>query len=313
MKRKPTAAFLLAPIAAMLCASPVSADELDAGSSDPTPPPFSAPAVPAGLYLVTDVYAGDVVDSSGNTTTYSTATVRDMPGTYARVIDVVGSGADSEFDDQSFNGRARLSDGRSIAGTYYEDFVLTAAGFVSVNIVFFQDDSETREAARPSPAATHGTTSGTSTPAPPPSFTSNVAPRATPSAPSPVTSPRPLPTMPAPTVVRTVATAGVALASDGPVLASIEVLRGRTIQLWPRAFADGLAVPIRSWRLVSGGADRLSPISGSATEGCEVWWLSLPPDGARSVLRFEVTSDALPGRVMTASVSVTVRSPALLQ
>ena len=47
MKRKPTAALLLAPIAAMFCASPVSADELDAGSSDPTPPPFSAPAVPA--------------------------------------------------------------------------------------------------------------------------------------------------------------------------------------------------------------------------------------------------------------------------
>jgi len=31
------------------------------------------------------------------------------------------------------------------------------------------------------------------------------------------------------------------------------------------------------------------------------------------VLRFEVTSDALPGRVMIASLSVTVRSPALLR
>ena len=82
MKRKPTAALLLAPIAAIFCASPVNADELDAGFSDPTPPPFSAPAVPADLHLVTDVYAGDVVDSSGNTTTYSTATVRDMPSTY---------------------------------------------------------------------------------------------------------------------------------------------------------------------------------------------------------------------------------------
>jgi len=31
------------------------------------------------------------------------------------------------------------------------------------------------------------------------------------------------------------------------------------------------------------------------------------------VLRFEVTSDAVPGRVMVATLSVNVRSPALLQ
>jgi hypothetical protein len=308
MNAKHLGAGLLVAIMPLLCASPGRADELDAGFSEPTPPPLPVPLVPAGLYLVTDVYAGPVVASSGNTTTYSTATVPDVPGTYARVIDVVSSGGASAFDDRSFNGRARLSDGRSIAGTYYEDYVLTPSGFVSVNIVFFQDDSETRAAAQPSPAPT-GTPTPSSLPAG--SLSPRVISSAAPS--TGVTDPRPL--VPAktrqPLVV--VATAGVALASDGPVLGSIEVLRGRTIVLWPRAFVDGLAVPIRSWRLVSGGADRLSPLAGSAADGCVAAWLSLPPGGAPSVLRFEVASDALPGRVMIASLSVSVRSPALMQ
>jgi hypothetical protein len=303
------AAALLVAVASMLGASPARADELDAGLTDPTTPPFSAPPVPSGLHLVTDVYAGDVVSSSGNTTTYSTATVADVPGTYARVIDVVRSGAASEFDDRSFNGRARLSDGRSIAGTYYEDFVLTPTGFVSVNIVFFQDDRETSAAARSSPAPT-------STPAPSSSPGSSAGARVvTGAAPSSTSQPDPRPRLPeASSRPRaTVATAGVALAPDGPVLGSIEILRGRAIVLWPRAFADGLPVPIRSWRLVSGVAEVLSPLSGSASEGCVAAWLSLPPDGAPAVLRFEVTSDALPGRVMTASLTVSVRSPALQQ
>jgi hypothetical protein len=93
----------------------------------------------------------------------------------------------------------------------------------------------------------------------------------------------------------------------------MEVLRGRTVVLWPRAFADGVAVPIRSWRLVSGSADLITPFSGTAADGCAVSWLSLAPGGVPFVLRFEVTSDALPGRFMTATISVTVRSPALLQ
>lgn len=302
-------ASLILAIAPALGAGTARADELDAGLSDSTPPPFTAPPVPAGLYLVTDVYVGDVVTSSGNATMYSTATVSDTPGTYARVIDVVSSGAASAFDDRSFNGRSRLSDGRSIAGTYYEDFVLTAAGFVPVNIVFFQDDSETRQAARPSPLPT-------SAPAPSSSPASSLSPRAQPSAtPSSVAGPDPRLRLPASTPSPRIPTAaaGMALAPDGPVLGSIEVLRGRTIVLWPRAFSDGLAVPIRSWRLVSGSADLLSPVDGSAAEGCAATWLSLPHGGAPSILRFEVTSDALPGRVMIASLSVTVRSPALLQ
>ena len=317
MKATRVPAALLVVIAALLTSSAASADELDAGFSDQAPPPFRAPAVPAGLYLVTDVYAGNVVASSGDTTTYTTATVRDVPGTYARVLDVVGSGALSEFDDRSFNGRARLSDGRPIAGTYYEDFVLTAAGFLSVNIVFFQDDAETREAARPSPTATARTIPRAATPAPsqPPATTAAPSPPASSSAPaSPlaIASPRPT-TDPSPAPRVPVANAGVALAPDGPVLASLEVLRGRTIVLWPRAFADGIAVPLRSWRLVSGGGDLVSRGSGSSVDGSQMTWIAIPPDRAVSIVRFEVTSDALPGRVLSAALAVTVRSPALLQ
>ncbi len=42
------------------------------------------------------------------------------------------------------------------------------------------------------------------------------------------------------------------------------------------------------------------------------WLLPSPPDAPRPV-RFEVISDALPGRVLVATITVTIRSPALLQ
>ena len=61
----------------MLSARPATAwdpdaDEPDPGLTDPDPAPF---VVPEGIYLVTDVYAGDRVTVDGPTTTYSTATV----------------------------------------------------------------------------------------------------------------------------------------------------------------------------------------------------------------------------------------------
>ena len=306
MSLKRVVAGLVVAIASIVSAQPGSADELDAGSSEPTQPTFSAPPVPEGLYLVTDVYAGEVVATSGNTTTYATATVADMPGTYARVVDVVRSGDASAFDDRSFNGRGRLTDGRSIAGTYYEDFVLTPAGFVSVNIVFFQDDSETRETPRPSAPPSR---SPDPSPVPTATAASRVVPTVAPSIASPGSR------LPAATAAPRIPimTAAVALAPAGAVLGSIEVLRGRTVVLWPRAFADGVAVPVRSWRLVAGGADVIGPVSGTAADGCAASWLSLAPGGVPFVLRFEVTSDAVPGRVMVATLSVNVRSPALLQ
>lgn len=317
MKRAHVVLGLLVVIAPIFCAQPGSADELDPGFSEPPQPSFSAPPVPADLYLVTDVYAGEVVARSGNTTTYATATVADTPGTYARVVDVVRSGDASAFDDRSFNGRGRLSDGRSIAGTYYEDFVLTPAGFVSVNIVFFQDDSETREAPQASPVPSQAPNASpvasqaaiaSSRP------TATAAPGVVPTAaPFPIASAAPrLPAVTSAPRMPTI-TAGIALAPNGPLIGSMEILRGRSVVLWPRAFADGVAVPIRSWRLMSGTADFLAPASGTAADGCTVSWLSLAPDGVPFVLRFEVTSDTVPGRVMSATLAVMVRSPALLQ
>lgn len=270
-------------------------------SSDPV-----AFVVPAGLYYVTDTYVGDVVATSGGTTTYSTTTVHESTGTYARVIDTVATGASSAFDGSSFNGRSALTDGRALAGTYYENFVLTASGYVPVSIVFFQDDSESRR---------RGVLAS---PTPPPSAlaTSTPTPTAAPAgglvASRGVTTPAPsvkpdAPTAPPDARLR----AGVALASDGPTLASAEVLRGRLVHFWPRAFANDVAVPIRSWRLVSSQPDRISAISGDV-EPLAAQWIQMPAAGVRWSLRFEVFTELAPTQRLEAQISVTVRSPALI-
>jgi hypothetical protein len=294
-------ALVLSMAVGVLVEPAADADELDPGVVEPRPTQI---VVPPGLYLVTDVYAGSVATTSGATTTYRTLTVRATPGTYARLLAVVGTGVASAFDGRSFNGRGRLSDGRSIAGAYYETFVLTAGGFVSVNIVFFQDDNETRALVAPTSAppsfavttlAPHATTVPSLRPAP------------TPPQPQSQPPPRPAPTMPPPPI----AAAGVALAQGAPTLGAIDVMRGRTVRLWPRAFLDGVAVPVREWRLVAGGADAISRTTGSGAQSADVVWLA--PASIPVVLRFEVSSDAAPGRVIPASLTVTVRSPALLQ
>ncbi len=286
-------------------------EDFASGPADPAPDP--APfVIPAGLYSVTDVYAGDVVTTAGNTTRYETATYHGSPGTYARVIDVVGSGASSAFDGASFNARAELPDGRPVGGTYYEDFVLTEDGFVSVNIVFFQDDSATRGGPPAPPSVTPLPTPAPTVPSASPAARAS-APVAVPVAPP--TSPArphatPRPTR-GPDQIRTVTvTAGVALGQYAPALATIEVLRGRTVHLWPRAFVDGAAVAIRSWRLVSVGTVDASRTSGGPNEPCDVSWSSVTPS---TVVRFEVTTDAAPGRVLSATLVAAVRSPALIQ
>ncbi len=125
--------------------APAAPDPAPAWSA-PDPAPVEAPA---GIYYVTQTYVADVVTTQGPVTTYSTATVAESTGTYARVLESVGTGATSGYDGSAFNGRAQLSDGRNVAGTYYENFVLTSAGFASVSVVFFQDDSETAVSAAP--------------------------------------------------------------------------------------------------------------------------------------------------------------------
>jgi hypothetical protein len=263
--------------------------------------------VPAGLYYVTDTYVGDVVAINGGTTTYSTTTVHESTGTYARVIDTVDTGASSRFDGSSFNGRGALTDGRALAGTYYENFVLTTSGYIPVSIVFFQDDSESRRrgavaSPTPAPSATAATSTPTATAAPAGSLiasrrVSTPAPSFQPTAPIAPAAPR--------------LRAGVALAPDGPPLASAEVLRGRLVQFWPRAFANDGAVPIRSWRLLSAQPDRVSANSGNS-EPLAAQWIQMPDPGVRWSLRFEILTELAPTERLEAQIAITVRSPALI-
>jgi hypothetical protein len=257
--------------------------------------------VPPGLYYVTDIYAGDVVSISGVTTTYSTSTVHESPGTYARVIDTVDTGASSAFDGASFNGRGALTDGRALAGTYYENFALTSGGYIPVSIVFFQDDSESRRtasAASPSPAP--------SAPAASSAPVGNSGSHRVVATPTPSFRPT-TPTAPAGPRLR----AGVALAPDGPTLGLAEILRGRLVHFWPRAFANDVAVPIRSWRLLSAQPDRVSSTAGSI-EPLAAQWIQMPDAGVRWLLRFEIFTELAPEERLEAQISITLRSPALI-
>jgi hypothetical protein len=256
--------------------------------------------VPAGLYYVTDTYVADVVAVTDAITTYSTTTVHESTGAYARAIDSVDTGASSAFDGMAFNGRAALTDGRALAGTYYENFVLTANGYVPVSIVFFQDDSETkrREAASSPPPRTN--MPATTSAAVVASASRSVI------APAPSLNPQ-TPIAPIGPTLR----AGIALASNGPTLASAEVLRGRRIQFWPRAFANGVAVPIRSWRLLSAQPDHISADSGSV-EPLAAQWIRMPAPGVRWSLRFEIFTELAPTERLEAQIAITLRSPALV-
>jgi hypothetical protein len=257
--------------------------------------------VPAGLYYVTDTYVADVVATSDATTVYSTTTVHESTGTYARVIDTVDTGASSPFDGMAFNGRGALTSGQALAGTYYENFVLTESGYVPVSIVFFQDDSETRRQQGPS----------SSTPAP--KASASPAPVVTTAQRHgeislPPSIKEQIPIEPARLPMR----AGIALAPDSPTLASAEVLRGRLVQFWPRVYANNVAVPIRSWRLVSAQPDRISATSGS-TQPFAAQWIRMPAPGVSWTLRFEIFSEAAPTERLEAEITVTVRSPALVE
>ena len=293
---------------AMTLVSGVSANARDPFEEDPrSAPPLversadpAAFVVPAGLYYVTDTYAGDVISTSGAMTTYSTSTVHESPGTYARVIDTVDTGASSAFDGHAFNGRGALTDGRALAGTYYENFVLTSTGYVPVSIVFFQDDRESRR------------TGSAPSPSPAPSVPATPAPTGDPFSPRAAATGVPSfrPTMPIATAGPRLR-AGVALAPDGPTLGSAEVLRGRVVQFWPRAFANDVEVPIRSWRLLSAQADRVSADVGS-TGPLAAQWIRMPDAGVRRLLQFEIFTDLAPTEPLEARISITVRSPALI-
>jgi hypothetical protein len=314
---KKCTAILLTSIALLSSISANAREPLDDEWLPEPPPQVPDPVafvVPPGLYYVTDTYVADVVATSDATTIYSTTTVHESTGTYARVIDTVQTGAASAFDGTAFNGRGALTDGRSLAGTYYENFVLTDGGYVAVSIVFFQDDLETKHddvATKPDDMETKRRQADTSSEAATKVVDTSEAAvtRAQPgilTALPPLVKPQ-VPTTPA----RRTARAGISLASDGPTLASAEVLRGRLVQFWPRVFVNDVAVPIHSWRLVSAEPDHISANTGSS-EPLVAQWIRMPAPGVSWSLRFEIFSDTSPMERLEAQIAITVRSPALV-
>ena len=272
------------------------------GEREPDPVPFIAP--PPGIYYVTDTYVADVVTSTGTLTTYSTTTVHESTGSYARVLDMVGTGASSAFDGSAFNGRRTLGDGRSVAGTYYENYVLGADGFVPVSIVFFQDDAELARllAAVPVPAV--------NTPAP--SIPATASPTARPSPPACCGTERPTIASPTLAPARPIQPR-ISLLPLGAPVAMLEVLRGRAVSLYPRAFVGDREIPVRSWTVIGGDAGDALVTAGSGAVAFRTSWRRLAPPGAvfEVVFRIEVDTPETGHRTIDTAIAVVVRSPAL--
>jgi hypothetical protein len=269
-------------------------DDPDPDASGPASwSPEPAPvAPPPGIYLVTDTYAGESVTRSGPLTTYSTETVHETTGSYARVLETVPTGGSSAYDGAAFNGRAALTDGRSVAGTYYENYIWTDAGFVPVSVVFFQDDSEIAleesraradpgrlVAAQPSPTSSSG---------PGPAATATAPPaRGGPTPPMPSTTPSPVrPSVPLPD-------------------RSIEVLRGR------RTAISFVGDDVRSWRFLSGEGVALGPLAGTSGDPFVARWDVLAPLGSIWAVRFLV--GYADGTTHERVIRIAVRAPGLVE
>jgi len=208
----------------------------------------------------------------------------------------------SAYDGAAFNGRASMMDGRAVAGTYYENYVLTDSGFVAVSVVFFQDDSEIARAlhaARPAPTTPSAPPTG---PSSAPSFGPSLAPVVLllPSGPGAVT-PSVDRAAPPPAMMVQAPVRPAVLLPDR----SIEILRGRRTEL---AFngADVLA-----WRFLSGDCVPLGPLAGGATQPFVGRWDRLPPPTGMWVTRFLI--DYTDGTSHELVVRVAVRAPGLVE
>ncbi|HEV8536104.1 MAG TPA: hypothetical protein VGR87_10370 [Candidatus Limnocylindria bacterium] len=259
------------------------------------PVPFVAP--PPGIYYVTETYVADVVTTSGLLTTYGTTTIHESTGSYARVLDTVGTGDASIFDGSAFNGRRTLNDGRSVAGAYYENFVLTDAGFIAVSVVFFQDDAELSRLSTLPPARTLApATPRPAAPTPAPPCCAAVRPT-------------PVPQMTARRPIRP----GLSLRPTSLPLSRIEVLRGRPVELWLRAFVDDREIPVSSWAVTYGEPGDAVATTGGGAIPFRTSWKRLAPPGAAYdlVFRVEVDTPETGRRTIDAPISIIVRAPAL--
>jgi hypothetical protein len=257
-----------------------------------TPEPAPV-APPPGVYLVTETYAGDSVTRAGDMTTYSTETVHEVTGSYARVLESVGTGRSSAFDGAAFNGRAALTDGRGVAGTYYENYVRTDGGFVPVSVVFFQDDQEIARASTPvqqPPVAPQ-------VPAPvsvaEPVIVRNPSPAAVVTPVFEREEPLPVPITPP-------ARASLVLPDR-----SVEVLRGR------RTTLSISGQDVRAWRFLSGETVALGALTGTGGEPFVARWDRLAPPNATWAVRFIV--DYADGTSHELVVRVAVRAPGLVE
>lgn len=319
MRRSPTVPALLAAAIVLGAGGPAAGWDADA-TDEPfgvpfEPAPFELPdalplIAPSGIYLVTDAYAGDYVSRDGPVTTYATATVHGLTDTYARVIDTVATGAGSVFDGSAFNGRSALTDGRPVAGTYYESFFLADTGYVSLGVVFFQDDAEiaralpvtTAPVAAPVAAPLAPSSAPLAPPAPPVSrlvpvgaVVPQIEPPATPPVWTPLVGTPPVGTPPA----------------TGPgfeplAAGRVEVLRGRRVEIWLTGLPSGAR-----WHFIGGEAVVLGSGEGAAGDPFVAQWDRLAAPGAAWTLSFQITVAAAPARTLT--VEVVVRSPGLVE
>lgn len=276
----------------------------DPAAAEPPAPPAWEPEPspvepPVGVYLVTDTYAGDAVVQNGPVTTYTTETVHEITGSYARVLESVGTGGSSAYDGAAFNGRAALTDGRAVAGTYYENYIRTDYGFVPVSVVFFQDDAEI---ARASGAATPATPGAGAAPTAPESRVL-LLPPAVPVAGTPLPgagSVTPIVDRPNPPAPAAPSRAATLLADR-----ALEILRGR------RASIAFVGSDVRAWRYVSGEAVSLGALSGTASDPFVGRWDRLAPPGDSWIVRFAI--DYADGTTHDLLVRVTVRAPGLVE
>jgi len=287
-------AFVLAFVLLASGSSPAGAWDPYGGADGAAEPPATEPqadpapfiAPPPDLYYVTDTYVADVVTVDGPLTTYTTTTVHESTGSYARVLATVGTGTASSFDGSAFNGRATLTDGRAVAGTYFENYVLTGDGFVPVSVVFFQDDAELarQRATAPQP----GWSASGSAPVAPPSASAPIPIAACCSGVGPIiVTERETRDVEPPLTVRP----GVSLVPASAPLTRVEVLRGRVVSIWLRAFAGDREIPVRAWSLVAGNPGDARSITGDGATPFRTSWARLAPPGSAFDLVFRLEVD----------------------
>jgi len=207
----------------------------------------------------------------------------------------VPTGARSGYDGTAFNGRAALTDGRAVAGTYYENFVRTDSGFVAVSVVFFQDDLEIARAA------------DAVAPVSPPSVQREPAVDA-PAGPAPGTPPvgRVAPRIDGgpPSRDNDRVDPGRTASPSLPDL-TLEVLRARRVAI-PMSYPGAVG-----WRFVSGEGTSLGALSGMAADPFVVRWDRLAPIGGAWVDRFQL--DFADGTTRELAVRIAVRAPGLVE